>query len=53
VNDNARLHRIRLVLETLDLHEIQHFQLPARSPDLNPIEPADYLELKQKLFVLI
>jgi hypothetical protein len=32
VNDNARLHRIRLVLETLDLQEIQHFQLPVRSP---------------------
>jgi hypothetical protein len=38
VNDNTRLHRIRLVLETLDLQEIQHFQLPARSPDFNPIE---------------
>jgi hypothetical protein len=34
VNDNARLHRIRLVLETLDLQEIQHFQLPVRSPTL-------------------
>jgi hypothetical protein len=43
VNDNARLHRIRLVLETLDLQEIQHFQLPARSPDFNPIEPAQDL----------
>jgi hypothetical protein len=38
VNDNARLHRIRLVLETLNLQEIQHFQLPAGSPDFNPIE---------------
>jgi hypothetical protein len=40
VNDNARLHRIRLILETLGLQEIRHFQLPARSPDFNPIEPA-------------
>jgi hypothetical protein len=40
MNDNAHLHRIRLVLENLDLQEIQHFQLPARSADFNPIESA-------------
>jgi hypothetical protein len=40
VDDNTRPHRTQLVLETLDLHGIQHFQLLSRSPDLNPIEHA-------------
>jgi hypothetical protein len=40
VDDNTRPHRTQLLLETLDLHGIQHFQLLSRSPDLNPIEHA-------------
>jgi hypothetical protein len=40
VNDNARLHRIGLDLETLNLQEIQNFQLPARSSNFNPTESA-------------
>jgi hypothetical protein len=40
VDDNTRPHRTQLVLETLDLHGIQHFQLLSRSPDLNAIEHA-------------
>jgi hypothetical protein len=40
VDDNTRPRRTQLVLETLDLHEIQHFQLLLRSPDLNSIEYA-------------
>jgi hypothetical protein len=52
VNDNARLQRIRLVLETLDLQEIQHFQLPTRSPEFNPIETVRDLGSTRRIFAL-
>jgi hypothetical protein len=38
IGDSTRPHRTQLILETLDLHRIQHFQLLSRSPDLNPIK---------------
>ncbi|KAH0820359.1 hypothetical protein GEV33_002432 [Tenebrio molitor] len=37
-DDNARPHRARCVINRLQELEINHLPLPARSPDLNPIE---------------
>ncbi|UYV75553.1 K02A2.6-like [Cordylochernes scorpioides] len=38
MGDNARPHRARLVNEHLQRENIRRMDLPARSPDLNPIE---------------
>lgn len=40
LDDNARPHRAARVLAALAIHDIQHLQLPPRSPDLNVIEHA-------------
>ncbi|GFU80687.1 hypothetical protein TNCV_5127071 [Trichonephila clavipes] len=37
-DDNARPHRARLVENMLEAETIQRMELPACSPDLNPIE---------------
>ena len=38
LDDNARPHRARIVLEQLEINEIDHLRLPPLSPDLNCIE---------------
>ena len=43
MDDNARAHRARITNRYLEQAAIVRFDLPARSPDLNPIEPALYM----------
>ena len=38
MQDNARPHTARVVMDYLDQEEIEVMDRPARSPDLNPIE---------------
>uniref|UniRef100_A0A671K130 Tc1-like transposase DDE domain-containing protein n=1 Tax=Sinocyclocheilus anshuiensis TaxID=1608454 RepID=A0A671K130_9TELE len=38
MDDNARPHRARLVIEFLKEEGISRMEWPAHSPDLNPIE---------------
>lgn len=38
LDDNARPHRAQIVMQAIEEGEIQHLPLPARSPDLNPVE---------------
>ncbi|GBN66582.1 hypothetical protein AVEN_231793-1 [Araneus ventricosus] len=43
MDDNVRQHRARLVLSYLESETISQMALPARSPDLNPIEHVGYV----------
>ena len=40
MNDNARLHRARMVNQYLEDQGLERLSRPAHSPDLNPIEHA-------------
>ena len=42
MDDNARLHKVRLVEDYLESEDIHRMDWPAKSPDLNPIEHAWY-----------